>query len=164
MIKKMTLKNYRCFEDYTINFKDETLIVGENNAGKSTIIEALRIISVTVNKLFKNRQYINANDSLNIPKNIRGFNLNLDAYKVDLRSIVYFYKENINAEIIAEFENNVIFKIYLNPECVFATIYNKSGVNIKSITNAKKMNENDLKVNIMPHLNLIREKEKKIGD
>lgn len=163
MIKKMTLKNYRCFEDYTINFKDETLIVGENNAGKSTIIEALRIISVTVNKLFKNRQYINANDSLNIPKNIRGFNLNLDAYKVDLRSIVYFYKENINAEIIAEFENNVIFKIYLNPECVFATIYNKSGVNIKSITNAKKMNENDLKVNIMPHLNLIREKEKKLA-
>lgn len=163
MIKKMTLKNYRCFEDYTINFKDETLIVGENNAGKSTIIEALRIISVTVNKLFKNRQYINANDSLNIPKNIRGFNLNLDAYKVDLRSIVYFYKENINAEIIAEFENNVIFKIYLNPECVFATIYNKSGENIKSITNAKKMNENDLKVNIMPHLNLIREKEKKLA-
>ena len=163
MIKKMTLKNYRCFEDYTINFKDETLIVGENNAGKSTIIEALRIISVTANKLFKNRQYINANDSLNIPKNIRGFNLNLDAYKVDLRSIVYFYKENINAEIIAEFENNVIFKIYLNPECVFATIYNKSGENIKSITNAKKMNENDLKVNIMPHLNLIREKEKKLA-
>lgn len=163
MIKKMTLKNYRCFEDYTINFKDETLIVGENNAGKSTIIEALRIISVTANKLFKNRQYINANDSLNIPKNIRGFNLNLDTYKVDLRSIVYFYKENINAEIIAEFENNVIFKIYLNPECVFATIYNKSGENIKSITNAKKMNENDLKVNIMPHLNLIREKEKKLA-
>ena len=159
----MTLKNYRCFEDYTINFKDETLIVGENNAGKSTIIEALRIISVTANKLFKNRQYINANDSLNIPKNIRGFNLNLDAYKVDLRSIVYFYKENINAEIIAEFENNVIFKIYLNPECVFATIYNKSGENIKSISNAKKMNENDLKVNIMPHLNLIREKEKKLA-
>lgn len=163
MIKKMTLKNYRCFEDYTINFKDETLIVGENNAGKSTIIEALRIISVTANKLFKNRQYINANDSLNIPKNIRGFNLNLDAYKIDLRSIVYFYKENINAEIIAEFENNVIFKIYLNPECVFATIYNKNGENIKSITNAKKMNENDLKVNIMPHLNLIREKEKKLA-
>lgn len=163
MIKKMTLKNYRCFEDYTINFKDETLIVGENNAGKSTIIEALRIISVTANKLFKNRQYINANDSLNIHKNIRGFNLNLDAYKIDLRSIVYFYKENINAEIIAEFENNVIFKIYLNPECVFATIYNKNGENIKSITNAKKMNENDLKVNIMPHLNLIREKEKKLA-
>lgn len=159
----MTLKNYRCFEDYTINFKDETLIVGENNAGKSTIIEALRIISVTANKLFKNRQYINANDSLNIHKNIRGFNLNLDAYKIDLRSIVYFYKENINAEIIAEFENNVIFKIYLNPECVFATIYNKNGENIKSITNAKKMNENDLKVNIMPHLNLIREKEKKLA-
>lgn len=163
MIKKMTLKNYRCFEDYTINFKDETLIVGENNAGKSTIIEALRIISVTANKLFKNRQYINANDSLNIHKNIRGFNLNLDAYKIDLRSIVYFYKENINAEIIAEFENNVIFKIYLNPECVFATIYNKNGENIKSITNAKKVNENDLKVNIMPHLNLIREKEKKLA-
>lgn len=163
MIKKMTLKNYRCFEDYTVVFKNETLIVGENNAGKSTIIEALRIVSVVSNKVFKNRIYRNANESLNLPKNIFGFNVNVDAYKVDLRSIVYFYNDNVNAEIIIEFDDKTIFHIYLNTECVFATVYNKNGENIKSIIQAKKMNEENLKVNIMPHLNLIREKEKKLA-
>lgn len=163
MLKKMTLKNYRCFEDYTILFKNETLIVGENNAGKSTIIEALRIVSVVSNKFFKNRIYRNANESLNLPKNIFGFNVNVDAYKVDLRSIVYFYNDNVNAEIIIEFDDKTIFHIYLNTECVFATVYNKNGENIKSIIQAKKMNEENLKVNIMPHLNLIREKEKKLA-
>ncbi len=163
MIKKMTLKNYRCFEDYTVVFKNETLIVGENNAGKSTIIEALRIVSVVSNKVFKNRIYRNANESLNLPKNIFGFNVNVDAYKVDLRSIVYFYNDNVNAEIIIEFDDKTIFHIYLNTECVFATVYNKNGENIKSIIQAKRMNEENLKVNIMPHLNLIREKEKKLA-
>jgi len=163
MIKKMTLKNYRCFEDYTVVFKNETLIVGENNAGKSTIIEALRIVSVVSNKVFKNRIYRNANESLNLPKNIFGFNVNVDAYKVDLRSIVYFYNDNVNAEIIIEFDDKTIFHIYLNTECVFAIVYNKNGENIKSIIQAKKMNEENLKVNIMPHLNLIREKEKKLA-
>lgn len=163
MIKKMTLKNYRCFEDYTVIFKNETLIVGENNAGKSTIIEALRIVSVVSNKVFKTKIYKNANNSLNLPKNIFGFNVNVDSYKVDLRSIIYFYNDNVNAEIIVEFEDKTIFKIYLNNECVFATIYNNNGENIKNINQAKKINEETLKVNIMPPLNLIREKEKKLA-
>lgn len=160
MIKRMTLKNYRCFVDYTINFKNETIIVGENNAGKSTIIEALRIISVTANKVFKNKIYKSANESLNLPKNLYGFNINVDAYKVDLRSIVYFYDDYVNAEIIAEFEDKTIFKVYLNKETVFATIYNKNGENIKNLSQAKEMDENNLQVKIMPQLNLIREKEK----
>ena len=34
MIKNIYLKNYRCFKDSKINFKDIAVIVGKNNAGK----------------------------------------------------------------------------------------------------------------------------------
>lgn len=163
MIKKITLKNYRCFENYTMILKNETLIVGENNAGKSTLIEALRITSVVSKKILKNKIYKNADNSLNLPKNIFGFNIAAEPYKIDLRSIIYFYNENVNAEIIAEFDDKTIFHIYLNTEYIFASIYDKNGKNIHSFNQASKLKFENLEVNIMPHLNLIREKEKKLS-
>ena len=43
-IKKIELKNYRCFEDLEIDFDDNlTVIVGNNGAGKTAILEALAI-------------------------------------------------------------------------------------------------------------------------
>jgi predicted ATP-dependent endonuclease of OLD family len=44
MLEILNIKNYRCFEDHTVNFHESTVVVGKNNAGKSTIIEALYII------------------------------------------------------------------------------------------------------------------------
>jgi len=50
MITQLRIKNYRCFEDHTVTFKDTAIIVGPNNAGKSTIIEALRLVSIITNR------------------------------------------------------------------------------------------------------------------
>ena len=55
MLKFLHLEDYRCFKDTKLEFKDLTIAVGKNNAGKSTIIEALRIISYALSKpTFKN--------------------------------------------------------------------------------------------------------------
>jgi len=45
MIEKLKLKNFRCFEDYEIEFDKFNVIVGKNNAGKSTVIDAIKLIS-----------------------------------------------------------------------------------------------------------------------
>ena len=45
MLEKLTLKNFRCFEDYELEFKEFNVLVGENDTGKSTIIDALKLIS-----------------------------------------------------------------------------------------------------------------------
>ena len=45
MLEQIKLENYRCFKDYTIEFDKFNVIVGKNNAGKSTIIDTLKLIS-----------------------------------------------------------------------------------------------------------------------
>src|SRR2546430_16434161 len=50
MITEIQLTNFRGFEDHTIPFRPLTIIVGRNNAGKSTIVEALRLISLVVSR------------------------------------------------------------------------------------------------------------------
>jgi hypothetical protein len=48
MLKSLHLKNYRPFEDFTVAFGDGAYLVGPNNAGKSTILTALRVADVLV--------------------------------------------------------------------------------------------------------------------
>lgn len=43
MIKKLTLKNFKGIEDQTFEFSDFDLLVGANNSGKSTILQAIAI-------------------------------------------------------------------------------------------------------------------------
>ena len=41
-IKKVKIKNYKLFQDFTMPFNDDlNIIVGDNEAGKSTLLEAI---------------------------------------------------------------------------------------------------------------------------
>lgn len=42
-INEVKIKNYRCFEDFSARLNQFTLIVGENNSGKSNFIKALSL-------------------------------------------------------------------------------------------------------------------------
>ena len=48
MIKSLTLQNYKGFRNTTIEFSDITCIVGENSTGKSTIIQAIQDMLLTL--------------------------------------------------------------------------------------------------------------------
>ncbi len=43
MITKLTLRNFKCIKEQTYEFTDFDLLVGRNNCGKSTILQALAI-------------------------------------------------------------------------------------------------------------------------
>lgn len=47
-IRELKLQNFRCFNELTINFSDEyTIFIGNNGAGKSSILNALQIMLQT---------------------------------------------------------------------------------------------------------------------
>ena len=65
-IKKLKLKNFRCFHDEVeINFDNFTAFVGKNDAGKSSLLEALDIFfndSSAISKLEQEDLNIDARD------------------------------------------------------------------------------------------------------
>lgn len=45
-IRKLSVNGFRCLLDFQVNFEDDlTVIVGENDAGKSSLIECLKVIT-----------------------------------------------------------------------------------------------------------------------
>lgn len=55
-ISKLKIKNFKCFDEVEINFDPNfNLIIGENNSGKSTIFESLRLWQLAFNKFLKDR-------------------------------------------------------------------------------------------------------------
>lgn len=51
MLNRLELKGYRGFEDHSLELRPLTIVVGHNNAGKSTIVEALRILSIVTARI-----------------------------------------------------------------------------------------------------------------
>ena len=48
MLDELELENFRCFRRHFIKFNEFNILVGKNNSGKSTIIDALKLISNAV--------------------------------------------------------------------------------------------------------------------
>src|SRR5262245_42916508 len=48
ILKSIRLVNYKGFEDYQIRLRNTNVLVGANNAGKSTILGALRLIAAMI--------------------------------------------------------------------------------------------------------------------
>ena len=156
MLSKLVLRNYRCFENSEISFRDVAVLVGNNNAGKSTLVEALRIVGECAQK-FKHAKYVQAPPELALPATTRGFYMKLDALRIDLRTIVYRYRNDVFAEIKAFFSNNTCIKVFLSNDLVFSIIES----NGQMITNRSlAIKQGDFQLHILPQIGLIREEEK----
>lgn len=55
-IRNISIKNFKCYKDVIVNFDPHfNLIIGGNNAGKSTILEALRLWQLAFSRFLKDR-------------------------------------------------------------------------------------------------------------
>ena len=50
MLKQLEFDNFRCFAVHKVPLRPLTIIVGRNNAGKSTVAEGLRLISLVLSR------------------------------------------------------------------------------------------------------------------
>lgn len=157
LLKKLQLENFKCYKKATINFKELSIIVGENNAGKSCLIEALRLVSKAAQGS-KNRVYISSPNDFDLPAAVKGFPLDTQKLRIDLGIIIYFYNQAKYAKIIATFCDKSRIEIYLNEKHAFAVIYDGNGSIIKTKQQAEKLNLD--KIGILPQIGPIRENEK----
>src|ERR1700733_10527725 len=50
VLDSIRLQNFRGFEDHVVPLRSTTIIVGANNAGKSTLVEALRLVALITDR------------------------------------------------------------------------------------------------------------------
>src|SRR5258707_2195743 len=48
MLQLLELENFKCFDRFELRFREFSILVGPNNAGKSTVISALRAAAAMV--------------------------------------------------------------------------------------------------------------------
>jgi hypothetical protein len=49
-LASIRIQNYRCFSDHTVDLGRASVVVGKNNAGKSTLIEAIRLVAIALRR------------------------------------------------------------------------------------------------------------------
>ncbi|MGH9241928.1 MAG: AAA family ATPase, partial [Vicinamibacterales bacterium] len=67
VLTQLKIRNFRGFRNHTLPMRRATLVVGRNNAGKSTVVEALRLLSIVTTR-FKALGYHEGPDWGQIPK------------------------------------------------------------------------------------------------
>ena len=85
MLRQLRLQNFRCFDDHTVVFETSVVVVGKNNAGKSSVIEALRILSTVVNR--KGATFARAPQWLDLPRFQRGIAPGISQLGLNLTSV-----------------------------------------------------------------------------
>ncbi len=157
MINKLIIKNFRCFRKTTIQFNDTSILVGSNNAGKSTVIEALKIIA-TVVKRYKNLTFHKAPDWV-IGETDNGVSPSLDNQNISDKGIFNYY-DSAPAVIDAFFSNGGEIRAYVGEGLsVFALIF----VDGSPVRNAKEVKQINLpSVEVLPQISALLEKERKI--
>ena len=157
MLEKLTLQNYRCYEHHTVSFRDVSVVVGKNNAGKSTLVEALRLLQIVISR-YKSLSYNYAPKWTNLSKNEKGVSPSLVGYDFVSQNLFNKYGES-PALIIATFKDNSKIEIYIGDDCeIHSVLYNEKSKIIDSKAKALLFTFHDL--NILPQVMPLQRHEK----
>lgn len=156
MIKQLNITNFRCYEQSTINFNGTSILVGKNNAGKSTLIEALKIIS-SVTRKYKSLRFIAPPEWLDDEVSY-GVSPNVENMNISDRGIFYMYG-NPPAIIEAKFDNGTSVKAYVGENLeIFAIISDEDGCLIRNTKEARKVEIPVIEV--LPQISTVMDVEK----
>jgi len=104
VLRQLHLSNFKCFNKHTVSFERTTVLVGKNNAGKSTIVEALHLVAAVVNR--KAASFIPPPRWADLPRFQPGIAPSVAHLDFDLRKVFHRYGEP-PAVITASFEGGI---------------------------------------------------------
>lgn len=127
MITKLRLINFRCFEAHAVELQSKSVLVGKNNAGKSTCVEALRLVSLVTERI-ENLGFKNPPEWTNLPLECKGVAPSLDTVELHEKSLYHGYGEP-PALVSAEFSNGTRLDVHLGGKKleVHAVAYAENG-------------------------------------
>ena len=136
MLHHLVLKGYRGFSQHSVSFRHKSIIIGRNNAGKSTIVEALRLLSLVVNR-FRHSTYIDMSEDTGIRELKSCIAPSLRGTNIDLRDVCYQYGDP-PAILEAQFSGHQRASMYLFPDNeIFAVIVDQHGRPVQNKAHAR---------------------------
>lgn len=114
MITEIKLSNFRGFDNHTIPLRPVTIIVGKNNAGKSTIVEALRLISA-ITRRYQGLNYHEIPPWLDRPRRERGVFPATEDFEFS-SDAVFHRLGDPPAKITAKFSTGVQVEVFIGPQ------------------------------------------------
>jgi len=138
MLESLTLRNFRGFASHTVQFRSLTVIVGRNNAGKSTIVEALRLVAI-VTARYRGLNYRPPPDWLDEPKYMYGASPGVSGLDLGTSAVFYEYGDP-PAVIEARFSGGEATRIFIGPEGrVHATLLASDKTPVRTRTEAAQL-------------------------
>jgi energy-coupling factor transporter ATP-binding protein EcfA2 len=156
MLTKLILRNFRGFERHELPLREMTVVVGRNNAGKSTIVEALRLISLVASR-YRRLPFRPGPDWCPAGRASYGVRPSLRNTEINFQGMFHHYYEPPGI-ITAEFAGGQSVTVYVaDEEKIHAVIRDKHGRLVKS---RQRASEVDLPaVGIMPQVAPLQKNE-----
>jgi hypothetical protein len=100
-ITSVRFVNYKAFKEYSASFRDFNILVGPNNAGKSTILGSLRILSEAIRKA-RSR---NPEPMVGFKGKTRGYSVDLRGLPVSTENVFHNYNDSEPAVVTFRISN-----------------------------------------------------------
>lgn len=162
MLEALEIRNFRKFDRYAVGFGERNLMVGPNNAGKSTLIEALRLISIVVNR-FGALNFDSAPEWLDGIERSRGVVPSLRGLDFDLGRETFHQYSDPPSVLTARFTGGSTVTVYLGPRSdVYAVVRDSDGVAITSKSEARHFTQP--RIGIQPQVGPLARNERPLAD
>lgn len=111
-VESVRLENFRGFRDHTVALLPTTVLVGQNNAGKSTLIDALRILAIAIRRAGMAR-YEATPDWLGSATTGQGYRLLFDTIDFDFMNLQYNHDRSDPALLTLTYDDGVSARVWL---------------------------------------------------
>jgi energy-coupling factor transporter ATP-binding protein EcfA2 len=162
MLVALEIKNFRKFDRYAVHFGKRNLLVGPNNAGKSTLIEALRLVSIVVNR-FGSLNFDRPPEWLDGTEPARGVAPSLRGLDFDLGRETFHHYGDPPAVVTARFSGGSSVAVYVGPDSdVFAVVRDADDAVITTKREARLFDQP--RIGIQPQVGPVARTERPLAD
>lgn len=154
-ITSIKYTNYKCFSQFTVSLNDFNILVGPNNAGKSTVFGSLKILAEGIRKANARKPTL-----IKSPKglNVWGYQIDLTQVPVATENVFHNYDEETTAIIRFRLSDGSHLQIFFptRDECYMN--YESDKKEITSVAEFKR--EVQLEIGYVPILGPVEHTEK----
>lgn len=156
MLESIRFENYRCFADHELPINHETIIVGRNNAGKSTIVEGLRLVAI-ITERYKNLVFRQVPTWIDLPKAHKGVGVSLSGLNMSWENIFHRYQDP-PGKILATFSNGYKMTVHIGPNKQTHTVIQKSNDHVVG-SKIQAKSASLPKISVLPQISPLQKEE-----